>query len=90
MPTHVRVCGENKLEEYVKNNCPLKIFRRQIRYYPRNTKEMDFSMFTCNDALQHEGTKTVLCVDNDVWNSRILALVSETSTKVMDQAGSQK
>ena len=46
---HVRVYEENNLEI---NNFLLKIFleRLTIRNYLRNTEEVDFSVFTCDDA----------------------------------------
>ena len=46
---HVRVCEENNLEI---NDFLLKIFveRLTIRNYLRHTEEMDFSVFTCDDA----------------------------------------
>ena len=46
---HVRVCEEEKLEKTAYWN--IFIERLTVRYYPRNSGEMDFNVLTCDDTL---------------------------------------
>ena len=50
MQAHSRVCRENKSEEKCITIKYIFIERSSIWYYSRNIKEIDFSVFTCDDA----------------------------------------
>ena len=73
---HVRVSEESKLEEKMNAYLQNSIERLTVRYYPRNSEEIDFTVFTCDDTSQHKGTTTVLYLYNNVCNKQVLASVS--------------
>ena len=50
---HVRVCKENNLEEIRHLSIKNFVERSTVWYYPRNSKEMDHSMVTCDDTSEH-------------------------------------
>ena len=61
------VCKENE-ESEGKNDFLVK--RSTVRYQPRNTKEMDISVLTCDDISQYKGTKAVLYLYSNVCSSQ--------------------
>ena len=63
---HVRVSEESKLEEKMNAYLQNSIERLTVRYYPRNSEEIDFTVFTCDDTSQHKDTNTVLYLYNNV------------------------
>ena len=50
MQAPVRVCKENKLEEKMTALKKSFIERSNVRHFPRNSEERDFSVFNCDDT----------------------------------------